>query len=278
MDEQRNDRPAAGALRLDEARVRESLPGWDVVLPDHTGSTNADALAMARAGAAAPAVVATVDQRAGRGRMSRAWETPPGVNLALSALLRPEGVPLTRLGLLPLVAGMAVRDALREAAGVDAQVKWPNDVLVGGRKICGILVEAASLEPPAMAVGIGVNVLMTREQLPVPHATSLALEGASDLDASDLLAAVCRALEARADQWRTDVAGFLADFRDGCVTVGMDVRVELPDGSAFTGRATGVGGDGELEVVDDAGRRHVVTAGDVRHVRAAGGGYAGDGA
>lgn len=284
-DEQRIDGTGAGepgapvgGLRLDADRVRASLPGWGVELPESTGSTNADGLALLRDGAAAPAVVATVDQRAGRGRMQRVWETPPGVNLALSVLLRPEDVPLTRLGLLPLVAGMAMRDALRAHAGVDARVKWPNDVLVGGRKICGILVEAASLEPPAMAVGMGLNVLMTREQLPVPHATSLVLEGVADPDASDLLVAVCRALETRVDQWRSDVDGFLADFRDACVTVGLEVRVDLPDGSSFTGRATSVRSDGELEVVEDSGVRHVVAAGDVRHVRPATGGYSGTGA
>lgn len=261
-------------LLLDAARMRELLPGWGVVVKPHTGSTNADVLELARAGEPAPAVVATADQRSGRGRMRRVWEAPAGANIALTVLLRPEGVSVTRLGLLPLVTGLAVRDALRAETDVDAQVKWPNDVLVGGGKVCGILVEAASIEPPVMAVGIGLNVALTREQLPVPHATSLALEGVADPDGDALVAGICRALHDRMTQWRDDAPGLLADFRDACITVGLDVRVELPDGSSFTGRATGVGADGEL-VVDDGGRERHITAGDVNHVRPAAGGYAG---
>ncbi|MDO5731134.1 biotin--[acetyl-CoA-carboxylase] ligase [Corynebacterium sphenisci] len=255
---------------LDPAALRAGLPGREVHAPAATGSTNADALARAAAGAAGGTVVATAEQRAGRGRMNRAWVAPPGATIALSVLLRPIGVPPARLGLLPLVAGLAVRDALA-GLGVAAELKWPNDVLVGGRKICGILVEAASLEPPALVVGIGVNVDLAEAELPVPHATSLRLLGHREVDREALAAAIVAALDARVARWGADAAALLADYRGACATIGRRVRAELPDGSAIAGTATAVLGDGELEIRGADGARHALTAGDVTHLRGAGG-------
>src|SRR5699024_10764489 len=134
-------------------------------------------------------------QTAGRGRLSRSWTAPAGASIAVSALFRPEGVPPEDLGLLSLVAGLAVVDMVRDEAGLlgddagegpEVGLKWPNDVLLGGCKLCGILVEAASIAPPALVVGIGVNVDLREDELPVPHATSLALARASNLDRTKL--------------------------------------------------------------------------------------------
>ena len=145
-----------------------------------TGSTNADLSAAWRAGAPDGRVLLADFQSAGRGRFDRAWVAPPGAMVALSVLVRPDCDDLSRWAWLPLVTGLAVAEALRETAGVPAAVKWPNDVLVGGKKICGILTERV-LGPggAAVVIGIGVNTAMTPEQAPVEQATSLAMEGCS---------------------------------------------------------------------------------------------------
>ena len=140
-----------------------------------TRSTNADVAQAARDGAPEGTVHVTEDQTGGRGRLDREWVAPKGSGLAASVLLRPTSVPLHRWGWLPLLTGVAVADAVADL-GIRAKLKWPNDVEVDGRKLAGILVEAVST-PDGMAavVGVGLNVAMTAEQLPVPHATSLAL-------------------------------------------------------------------------------------------------------
>jgi BirA family biotin operon repressor/biotin-[acetyl-CoA-carboxylase] ligase len=230
------------------------------------------------------AVVAS-EQTAGRGRLSRSWTAPAGASIAVSALFRPEGVPPEDLGLLSLVAGLAVVDMVRDEAGLlgddagegpEVGLKWPNDVLLGGRKLCGILVEAASIAPPALVVGIGVNVDLREDELPVPHATSLALAGASNLDRTKLAAALLDALDRRERQWREDREAMMADYRATCLTLGTRVRVELPGGGELIGEAVDILDDGELVVRDESGRNRTVTAGDVRHLRAVDGGYAGE--
>lgn len=129
-----------------------------------TGSTNADLLEAARAGAAEGLVLVAEEQTAGRGRLGRTWSAPAGAALTFSVLLRPAGVPPTRLGWLPLLTGVAVAAAVRAETGVPASLKWPNDVLVGERKLAGILAEAHS---DAVVVGVGLNVTLSRAELPV---------------------------------------------------------------------------------------------------------------
>lgn len=250
------------------------MPDRMISVPYSTGSTNADLLHLAADGAPGGSIVVTSIQNSGRGRMHRPWMAPEHANIAFSALLRADSVPLARVGLLPLVCGLAVVDAVQDVAGIQAQLKWPNDVLVDGHKLCGILVEAASLQPPVLVAGMGLNVDLTEDELPVPHATSLRLQGATVVK-EDVVIALAQALDRRTAQWRTDVSALMEEFRHKCVTVGLDVRVELPNGAEILGTATSVLADGELEVIDQSGVRHTVTAGDVRHVRPRAGGYGG---
>ena len=159
---------------LDAARLNIALgspPGlWrEVRVVEETGSTNADLLAQARSGAGEGLVLVAEAQTSGRGRMGRRWISPPRRSLTFSVLLRP-AVPAGRLGWLPLLAGVAVASALQQTAGVDARLKWPNDVLVDGAKIAGILAERWT---NAVVIGTGINVLQHRGELPVPTATSL---------------------------------------------------------------------------------------------------------
>jgi BirA family transcriptional regulator, biotin operon repressor / biotin---[acetyl-CoA-carboxylase] ligase len=159
---------------LDEARLNGALGSprglWrEVRVVEETGSTNADLLAKARSGAGEGLVLVAEAQISGRGRMGRRWISPPRRSLTFSVLLRP-AVPAGLLGWMPLLAGVAVASALQQAAGVEARLKWPNDVLVGGAKIAGILAERWT---NAVVIGTGINVLQHRGELPVPTATSL---------------------------------------------------------------------------------------------------------
>ena len=252
-------------------RLAASGPPWRFVrVLEQTPSTQTHVVTAARESAPEGLVVATVDQRGGRGRLSRSWHSPPGTGLAVSVLLRPEPVPAARWPWLPLLAGLSVRAAVAEVAGLDATLKWPNDVLVHGRKLSGILVERVDSDTgPAAVVGIGVNVSMSREQLPVPGATSLAIEKAV-VDPADLLVALLDRLGATYVRWCAaggdPAAGFGAEYADACGTLGARVRVMMPGDVTVSGTATGIDPDGRLRV-DTGATTIVVGAGDVVHLR-----------
>lgn len=240
-------------------------------MPETTPSTSADVAVAAREGAPEGLVVATEHQSAGRGRLDRRWQAAPGSSLALSVLLRPVAVPADRWPWLPLLAGVAVRAALRSATGVDAQLKWPNDVLVGGRKVAGILVERVDGPVgPAAVVGVGVNISMTAAQLPVVHATSLFLEGGTELDPERVLVALLLRLGEAYTTWCAAAGeaayGLRDTYTDACTSIGSRVRAQLPGGGEVSGLAAGVDDLGRLVVVTAAGRV-AVGAGDVVHLR-----------
>lgn len=250
--------------------MRPGAPWTRLLAPATTSSTNADVAAAVRAGGSEGLVVATEHQSAGRGRLDRRWEAPPGTSLAVSVLLRPDTVPTARWPWLPLLTGVAARAALREVAGVDAALKWPNDVLVGDRKVAGILLERVDGPAgPAAVVGVGVNVSMTAEQLPVPHATSLLLEGASHVDAEGVLVALLDRLGDAYATWRAGAGDpdpwLRGSYTSACASIGAPVRAVLPGGDEVLGRATGIDEFGRL-VVATAGGRVVVGAGDVVHL------------
>ncbi len=232
-----------------------------------TGSTNADLLAEAAAGAAEGCVLVAEEQTAGRGRLGRQWVSPPGAALTFSVLLRPHDLPPARRAWIPLLAGVAVATALRRAAAVDARLKWPNDVLVGGAKLAGILAEQ---HRDAVVVGVGINVRLCRQDLPVPTATSLLLENATVTDREQLLGAVLGELEhwylAEAGARDPETSGLRAEYLRHCATVGRQVRVELPGGRTLTGVAADVDAGGRLVVRSSSGLTSV-SAGDVVHVR-----------
>jgi BirA family transcriptional regulator, biotin operon repressor / biotin---[acetyl-CoA-carboxylase] ligase len=262
-----------GRLVSHARELREVLivPGgfWqDVRVVAETGSTNSDLLAEARDGRAEGAVLVAEAQSAGRGRMGRAWVSPPGAALTFSVLLRPAAVPQARRGWVPLLAGVAVAQAVRAGTGVDASLKWPNDVQVNGAKLAGILAEQAD---GAIVVGIGMNVSSGRDELPVATATSLALEGAEGVPAGRLLIAMLGELGRRYQAWagaRGDAVGcgLHTEYQALCATLGREVRVSLPGGRTVTGVAAGVDQTGRL-VVGSAAGPVPVSAGDVIHVR-----------
>ncbi|MBJ7359463.1 biotin--[acetyl-CoA-carboxylase] ligase [Nocardioides sp.] len=260
----------------DPARPSDRSPVDAARLPDHqvevvaeAGSTNALVAERAQAGGPEGLVVLAEHQTAGRGRLDRSWEAPARSGLTFSVLLRPT-VPAASWPWLPLLTGHAVRAALR-AAGFDATVKWPNDVLLGERKVAGILVERVETPSgPAAVVGIGLNVGMTADELPVPEATSLAVEGEAP-DRTELLGLLLDTLWDSYVAWQeggeAGAARLATAYAESCGTVGRDVSVALPSGETLTGRAVEIDPSGRLVVSTGSGERTAVGAGDVVHVR-----------
>lgn len=249
------------------------VPGWRVEVVEQAASTNADVARRAREGEPEGLVIATGHQVAGRGRLDRAWVAPAGAALAFSALIRPT-VPAHRWPWLPLVTGLAVARGIRRRTGLGGIVlKWPNDVLhldAAGQpgKLCGILLERVeSAAGPAAVIGVGINVAMSREQLPVPTATSLLLAGAQ-VDSEALLESVLIELDAGLQLWETDAESLYRAYVAECDTIGREVVVWLPDESRVAGVVSGVDVDGRLEL-ETADGPLVVGAGDVVHVRPA---------
>lgn len=263
---------------LDKARLTgatpELPPDLTVEVVDELESTNAEVADRARAGAPSGLVVVADHQSAGRGRLDRSWSSPPGTAVTFSLLLRPT-VELRSWPWIPLLTGYAVDKAVKALGpGLpEAGVKWPNDVLIGDRKVAGILVERVDTpDGPAAVVGVGINVCLGADELPVPHATSLEIELGRGVDRTDVLVEVLAAVKEAYDAWEVggEPAGqrLAESYAAACVTVGRDVRVDLPDGSVLEGTATGIDADGRL-AVDVDGTTHTVAAGDVVHVRAA---------
>ncbi|MEU8089535.1 biotin--[acetyl-CoA-carboxylase] ligase [Micromonospora chalcea] len=281
------DRPPLSAARLRRALVAPNGPWRRLELLAETGSTNADAVAAARAGEPEGLVVVAERQTSGRGRRGRVWQSPPRAGLATSVLLRPgeadaergwAPVPVTGYGWLPLLAGVALVEAVRLLAELDARLKWPNDLLVDGAKCAGVLAEAVPGEndrPPAIVVGVGLNVTLRADELPenptgLP-ATSLQLAGATATDRDPLLRALLRSLADWYGRWRdaggdAEASGLREAYLAGCATIGRQVRVLLPDGSEAHGTATGVDADGQLLVETNAETLRLA-AGDVLHLR-----------
>lgn len=266
---------------LDFVRIATELEGLPVPLrvevEQETASTNAVVAERARAGEDEGLVLVTEHQTAGRGRLDRTWVTPARSALTFSVLLRPPAdVPAERWPWLPLMAGLAVTEALREE-GYRAGVKWPNDVLAhtpdGERKLCGILVErievpngAAGETPPAAVVGIGLNTSQRATEIPVETGTSLELLSGAPVDRSALLARLLGRLVGRYADWQVDPEGMAAAYSAASVTLGREVRAELPGDSTLRGTAVAIDPFGRL-VVRTADGETAVGAGDVVHVR-----------
>jgi BirA family transcriptional regulator, biotin operon repressor / biotin---[acetyl-CoA-carboxylase] ligase len=234
-----------------------------------TGSTNADLL---RRGGPEGQVLVAEEQTAGRGRMGRSWVSQPGASLTFSLLLRPVAVPPARRGWLPLLTGVSVAVAVREVAAVAAVLKWPNDVLIGSRKLAGILAEQSE---DVVVIGVGLNVSTQADALPVStgglRATSLLAEGA-EVSRVALLAGILRELERRYVAFRDDPSAgggaLLTEYRALCATLGQEVRAELPGGRVLSGVARDIDTGGRLLIAAaDGASPTPISAGDVVHVR-----------
>lgn len=221
-------------------------------------STQTVAFALAEQGAGDGSVVVAESQRAGRGRQGRPWRDEPGASLLCSLLIRPHLAP-PQWPLLSLVAGVAVARAVEREAGIAARLKWPNDVVVDGRKLAGILLESRFTTPPVVVIGIGINV--GQERFPIElesRATSVRLATGRRVDREALLQAVLEEFHAWRD--RLEREGFAAvreAWKALSATLGAHVRVE-----GVAGRAVDLDADGAL-VIDDGRQRHRLVAGEL---------------
>src|ERR1700742_3680755 len=275
MSANHEERAPLDAAALQAALVRPGRLWREITVAETTGSTNADLAARAAQGAPEGTVLAAEEQLAGRGRMGRQWVSPARSAVMVSVLLRPAEIASARRGWLPLLAGVAAATAVRQSAGVPAVLKWPNDLLVGERKLAGILAEQSG---DAVVVGLGLNVSATEPELPdtgpggLP-ATSLHLAGATGLDRTALLTAVLEEFGRRYQAWTgtqppgaPEASGLRTASLGLSTTTGRNVRVERPAGQLTTGQATGVDTEGRL-IVTGPGGTEAVSAGDVRHLR-----------
>lgn len=278
---------------LDLERIRTALADdfTTIDFVEKTGSTNTDL--MQATNVADGTVLLADEQLSGKGRLGRTWTAPAGSQVIFSVLLLPES--LEHLGTLPLAAGLAVTDSIEGTV-----LKWPNDVHIDGNKLCGILAEAGPVgqafkaapkteltkvevgkaevnkaevnkaevnkavggaAPSArVVVGMGINVTLTREELPIEKATSLALEG-RDTDRTELAITVLKNLRRRIVQWENQDPQLLRDYRAVCSSLGQEVRLETPSGDV-TGHVDEIGEDGRIMVSGE-----YYSAGDVTHLR-----------
>ena len=257
------------ALRADATRTGSIWRRIEVV--EETASTNADLIAAAAAGDdIAGTVRFTENQTAGRGRSGRSWSAVPRAQILMSVGVSTAGIAPDAWGWLPLATGVAVVEAVAEVSGVTAGLKWPNDVLVDGKKLSGILAEVAA--PAAVVViGVGLNVSLPADDLPTPEATSLNLLTADPVDRTLLAGALLNRLGSRLADWRAAGGAdsvLAGDYLRHSLTIGARVRALMPGDSQIVGVATAIDERGRLRLDTDSGAV-IVSAGDIVHLRPA---------
>lgn len=240
-----------------------------------TGSTNADLSSLAMTDAEAwpdLSVLAAGSQTAGRGRAGRNWESPEGASLSVSILLRPSRVSVDRFGWLPILAGLAMTRAVAKLLpNKEVALKWPNDVLVEEQKISGVLSELLA-DSRSVVVGVGLNLTQQQAELPIPNATSLALQEAT-VSFEAALEAFLQEFVGLYRDWvnhdgDADASGLRRGATAKCGSIGRRVRVLLPGDQQLEGKAIELDASGRLVVsVDDDPRLHIVAAGDIVHLR-----------
>ena len=253
--------------------MSSAAAGWrgaERIELDVCESTNDIALVHAREGAAHGTVVMADAQTAGRGRLGRAWASPPGVNVYLSAIVRaPASVPVAALAPITLAVGVGVVDAVRAAGVARAALKWPNDVVVpragGARKLAGVLCEVGG--DGCVVVGVGVNVNVRASELPpdvAARATSIADERGAPVERAPFIEALLRSIEPWIDRFVEGGVPSIAAAWEARMAAGLELRVERGGAAgAVVGTTVGLDRDGALRLRDEHGVIHRVHAGDV---------------
>lgn len=265
----RGYRLAASPDRLDAAKIAAVIPDhpWlqNLILLDEAGSTNTYARRLAAEGAPAGTVVLAERQTAGRGRLGRTFLSPAG-GLYCSVILRPDAKPEALMHLTAAAAVAAMR-AVESSCGLTPKIKWPNDLVCGRKKLCGILtelsVEAESRIVDAVIVGIGINCNQTEFDPAIADmAASLQLETGRPVDRNLLAGNLIHAMYALSLTLFSEKESWLRRFRENCMTVGQDVKLVRGD-EVRLAHAEGVGPDGELLVTFADGTAEAVTSGEV---------------
>ncbi|MGV1005263.1 MAG: biotin--[acetyl-CoA-carboxylase] ligase [Candidatus Nanopelagicales bacterium] len=257
--------------------IREAGGTWETIsVVGEIGSTNAVMMGIVAASGRLPdgaSYIADV-QTAGRGRLDRSWVAPAGTAVLMSVAVWPDPERAEEFGMIPLLAGMAVADAIAALCTVPIGLKWPNDVMIPAAgpstsaragKVAGILVER---EPRSGAVVVGCGINVTVEQFPTELGTSLALAGATPPARAALIGRVLASLQGWYERWAEGepAAALLAAYRERCLTIGQEINVLRPDGSQLRGRGEAIGQAGELLLRTTEGELSAVVAGDVLHV------------
>jgi len=243
---------------LDSRAINASLTQyWRVSVVELTSSTQSDLIELVTRGSAQAGDVVVADyQSSGRGRLTRTFEAAPGTALLFSFYIRPTRNK-NEWGWIPLIAGVSVAQSL---PGVDARVKWPNDILINEKKISGLIAQVVG---DGVVIGIGINVGMQSSELPVAHATSLAIEGTINMSRNELLINLLSTFETNFTAWDQGNDQIKAIYRDISATLGQRVEVHYPDGRVESGTAVSISPTGELVLADGV---HVLAA-DIIHLR-----------
>lgn len=253
------------------SRLHTKWAGKNLIFLESTGSTNADAKGLAEEGAPHGTTVAADRQTAGRGRRGRSWESPAGASIYFTIVIRPDFAP-DKASMVTLVMALSVADAIREMTGLDTGIKWPNDIVVNGKKVVGILTEMSMTpemnEIQFLVAGVGVNVNQNGpadfpEELR-GTASSLRTESGQLIDRAALLERILTRFEADYEIFeRTlDLSVLRARYESGLVGKNAVVRVLDPAGE-YTGISRGITETGELVVEREDGERVLVYAGEV---------------
>lgn len=242
---------------------------WRVNVVESTGSTQVDLVKKVRDGVATHGdVLATEFQSAGRGRLDRTFVAPPRSALLFSFYVEPKGGG-DRWGWLPLLAGQSVRHAISTVLdirdGDNVTLKWPNDILLNDRKVAGLLTERVEgAGTTGVVVGIGINIHTRQEELPVPSATSFALQGYFECDRNELLNEILKSFSDHLRRWEENDSVLVEDYLKMSATIGRRVEIELPGDLRLTSVASSIDRSGALVLED--GR--LITVGDVVHISA----------
>lgn len=246
---------------LDEAEINSRVtPYWRVSVVELTGSTQNDLLQLVESNNALDGqVIATEFQSDGRGRLDRTFEAPAQSALLFSFYIKPRN-QRSEWGFIPLIAGLSLVRAITTIDTVmNVSLKWPNDLIINEKKCAGIIAQTTN---EGIVIGIGLNVSMTPNELPVSTATSLAIEGSTITDRDLLLSHLLNTFAELFEAWE-EGSELLDEYASASSTIGKKVRIELPGGENLEATVARISHTGEL-VLDDG--RHV-SAGDVIHLR-----------
>lgn len=225
------------------------------------GSTNTVAMQMAEEGAPHGTLVVADRQDNGKGRHGRGWVMPAGIAIAMSVILKPEELQPAKAPMLTLVSALAVVRAIEEQTGLRAEIKWPNDIVMNGKKVCGILTEMSTQIDYINHIVVGIGINVHNEQFPEElgdRATSLYLESGRHQNRAELVEAVCEYFEQYYEIFmrKQDISELKSEYDSYLINVGREVRILDPKG-AYVGRALGVTAFGELQVETPEGIRKV---------------------
>ena len=271
MDNQNRESDMAAETEIHTSAILKMLhtdwAGRNPVFRAVTGSTNTDAAELAAAGAVHGTLVIADRQQAGRGRRGRVWESPAGENVFMSIVLRPR-IPAEKAPMLTLVMALALAEGISAISGVQAGIKWPNDIVIHRHKICGILTEMHMNSDGSIrdiVIGVGINVNMQEFPASIRDmAGSLYTETGEKYDRNELIASVMEHFEKNYDIFAEaeSLAPLKAAYEKRLLNLGQEVRV-LDSTGEYTGRALGITLTGELTVESENGNITDVNAGEV---------------